>query len=405
MSEASEVLNELFDQFLNVPSIFKNPEVLRQDYIPNRLPHRDKHIRSLGRILAPVLRGYRCSNAFVYGKPGTGKTAVTVFVLKELARRIREIGSDVRTCYVNCRLTGTEYRILSRLCSAIGLRIPFTGLATDEVFERFVRALRKRSPFLIVALDEIDALVKNKGDRLLYALTRIDSFKSGKLSFVGISNDLRFKDLLDPRVLSSLSEEELVFQPYTSSELKDILIDRASLAFIDGVVTEGAINLCAALAAAEHGDARRALDLLRVAGELAEYKASLKVTEEHVRQARARIEKDRISEVIDGLPLHSRLILASIYLLERLSRNCTTGGIYATYAKLCKEIGVGALTSRRVSGLINELDVMGLVSARVTSMGRYGRTKRVRLVTPLEVVERTLFKSRPIRNVIKNMVL
>ncbi|MFQ6085240.1 MAG: Cdc6/Cdc18 family protein [Candidatus Bathyarchaeia archaeon] len=392
----SGVLNEVFDHFLSVPSIFKDPEVLRQDYVPDRLPHRDEHIRNLGRILAPVLRGYRCSNVFVYGKPGTGKTAVTRFVLKELVRRVRDIDGEVNACYVNCRLVGTEYRILTNLSSSIGLNIPFTGLATDEVFERFTRALREKGPFLIVGLDEIDALVRARGDRLLYALTRIDSFQAGRLSLIGISNDLRFKENLDPRVISSLSEEELVFQPYTTTELRDILHDRASMALTEGALTRGAVNLCAALAAAEHGDARRALDLLRVAGELAEFEGVPRITEDHVRRAQMKIEKDQVSEVVSGLPLHSKLILASVFVLDKLKKNSTTGEIYGAYSRLCTHMGIDGLTQRRVSGLINELDVMGLLNARVTSMGRYGRTKKVRLAAP-SVIKRSLFADSAIK--------
>lgn len=384
-----QVLDEVFNRFMSTSSIFKNPEVLRQDFIPDNLPHRDTHIRGLGKTLAPVLRGYRCSNVFIYGKPGTGKTAVTNLVLKELSRRIHDIDNNVSTCYINCRLVGTEYKILTRLCSSIGLKVPFTGLATDEVFDRFVKTLHEKSPFLIVALDEIDFLIKARGDKLLYALTRVVS-NPGKLSIIGISNDLRFKELLDPRVLSSLSEEELVFQPYTTPELKDILLERASLAFIDGAVSEGAINLCAALAATEHGDARRALNLLRVAGELADYQGISRVVESHVRQARMKIENDHISQVVTGLPLHLRVVLTSVYLSEKFNNNCTTGEAYNTYSELCNEIGIDVLSQRRVSGLINELDTLGLLSAHVTSMGRYGRTKRVRLAASSAIVEKAL---------------
>jgi len=41
------------------------------------------------------------------------------------------------------------------------------------------------------------------------------------------------------------------------------------------------------------------------------------------------------------------------------------------------------LTQRRVSGLINELDSIGLLNTQLVNMGRYGRTKKIRLgVTP-----------------------
>jgi len=250
-----------------------------------------------------------------------------------------------------------------------------------EIFDRFKDGLDSKKVLLLVVLDEIDAIVKNRGDILLYELTRInDNLNLSRVSLVGISNDLRFKELLDPRVLSTLSEEEIVFKPYNADEIQDILMDRAKLAFHDKVLSDGALRLCSALAAAEHGDARRALDLLRVAGELAEREGAGTIIEEHVRKAEKRIEHDRIGEAIKNLPTHSKVVLLSVYLLSRADvRHSVTGDIYNVYCELCEKSEIVPLTQRRVSGLINELDVIGLLNTRVVSLGRYGRTKKIHL--------------------------
>jgi cell division control protein 6 len=374
-------LDDVFDRFLNSTHIFKDREVLRHDYIPEKLPHRDKQIHCLGGMMAPVLRGSLCSNAFIYGKTGTGKTAATKYVLNKLSLKARELGAPIGVCYVNCRLAGTEYRVLSNLCTALDVQIPFTGLAVGEVFDRFKEGLDTQRKIFVVVLDEIDALVKARGDTLLYELTRVnETLRHGRTSIVGISNDLRFKEFLDPRVLSSLSEEEIVFRPYDAAELQDILWERAQMAFSKGVLLDSAVSLCAALAAAEHGDARRALDLLRVAGELAEREGATLVTEDNVRQAEKRVEHDRILEVLENLPVHSKLVLCSVYLLGKTKVSYTiTGDIYGIYCELCDQSGLSPLTQRRVSGLISELDMVGLLNARVVSMGRYGRTKKIRL--------------------------
>jgi cell division control protein 6 len=229
-----------------------------------------------------------------------------------------------------------------------------------------------------VALDEIDALIKERGDGLLYELTRInETLHKSKVSIIGISNDLRLKEFLDPRVFSSLSEEEMVFRPYDASELRNILLERSKLSFHEDALSEAALNICSALAAAEHGDARRALDLLRVAGEVAERQGAKVITEEHVREAEKHIEHNRVVEALKDLTLHSKLVLLSVYHLSKSS--ATTGEIYDIYNELCGELGAGLLTQRRLGTLVNELDAMGLLNAKVVSMGRYGRTKKIRL--------------------------
>ncbi|MDG6222721.1 MAG: ORC1-type DNA replication protein [Candidatus Bathyarchaeota archaeon] len=376
-----DTLEDVFDRFLSNTNIFNDREVLRHDYIPDKLPHRDTQIQCLGGIVAPVLRSSPCSNVFIYGKTGTGKTAVTKFVLNKLAFKAQQLKRPIEVCYVNCRLAGTEYRVLSSLCDALDVKVPFTGIAVGEVFDRFKKGLDKQRKIFIVVLDEIDALIKTRGDTLLYELTRVnETLRHGRTSIIGISNDLRFKEFLDPRVLSSLSEEEIVFRPYDAAELQDILWRRAKIAFSDGALTDSAVALCAALAAAEHGDARRALDLLRVAGELSEREGTDSVTEKHVREAEKRVEHDRIVEALENLPVHSKLVLCSVYLLGKTKMSYTiTGDIYEIYSELCDQYGLSPLTQRRVSGLISELDMIGLLNARVVSMGRHGRTKKIRL--------------------------
>ena len=146
-----------------------------------------------------------------------------------------------------------------------------TGWPTDQVYAELKNQLEAGGGVLVIVLDEIDKLVKKSGDDTLYNLTRINSdLKNSKVSIIGISNDLSFKDFLDPRVLSSLSEEEIVFPPYNAPQLVDILAQRSDAAFMKDAIAEGVIPLCSALAAQEHGDARRALDLLRISGELAD---------------------------------------------------------------------------------------------------------------------------------------
>ena len=270
--------------------------------------------------------------------------------------------------------------------------VPMTGWPTDRVYSTFFEAIDYRERVVVIMLDEIDKLVEKSGDDTLYNLSRMNSeLNNSRISIMGISNDLKFTDFLDPRVKSSLGEEEIVFPPYDANQLRDILQHRADVAFKSDALTEDVIPLCAAFAAQEHGDARRALDLLRTAGELAERSQADLVREEHVRQAQDKIELDRVVEVVRTLPTQSKIVLFSIILLEKNGvHNINTGEVFNIYKRLCEEIDADVLTQRRVTDLISELDMLGIVNAVVVSKGRYGRTKEMNLSVPIEETEAVL---------------
>ncbi|MCE4611401.1 MAG: orc1/cdc6 family replication initiation protein [Desulfurococcales archaeon] len=377
----ADPLEEVFSSALT-RRIFRRRWVLLPDYVPETLPHRERELRRLAEVLAPALRGEKPGNAFLYGLTGTGKTAVARHVLMRLEGKARELGVAVRAIYVNVRQRDTPYKVAASIAEGVGVRVPFTGLSVGEVYERSVKRLKRLGGVYIVVLDEIDFLAKRPGGQdLLYRLTRVNQELGGNawVSLVGITNSLSFVESLEPRVRSSLGEVELVFHPYTAPQLKDILEDRAREAFNPGVLGEGVIDLCAALAAREHGDARRALDLLRVAGEIAERRGDPLVTEEHVYAARIEIERDRVGEVVRGLPLHAKLVILAIIRRQgaREGKSVYTGEVYEEYKRLTAELGLEHVTLRRVSGILGELDMLGLVKSRVVSRGRYGKTREV----------------------------
>nr|MBC8521121.1 cell division control protein Cdc6 [Methanomicrobia archaeon] len=313
-------------------------------------------------------------------------------------------GSKCVLLYINNEVFDTQYRVFAYLARVFNKRVPMIGWPTDMVYSEFKAGIDTEDRCVIVILDEVDKLA-TKGDGALYNLSRINSeLNNAKVSMIGISNDLTFTDLLDPRVKSSLGEEEIIFPPYNAEQLKDILDERAEKAFNDSVIDDTVIPLCAAFAAQEHGDARRALDLLRVSGEIAERTESDKVTEAHVRVANEKIEANRVVEVVKTLPLQSKIVLNSVLLLnrERNRRRFSSGEVYNMYRRLCNHLGMEPLTQLRVTDLVSELDILGLINAVIISRGRYGRTKEISLSVPEESVQPVLledYKLKAISNI------
>ena len=389
-SHLSEGIDEIFRRAKEGVPLFLNREALGPDYMPGHLPFRDVQTKAVAQILAPILRGSKPSNLLLYGKTGTGKTAVTNYVLSKLKAEANN--PSLVLAYVNTRLADGEYRTLADFAKFLDLKrekqIPLTGLAIGEVIDRVSENIKSNKKKVVLVLDEIDYLVKLFGDDILYAFTRSgERLAPGFLAIVGISNDLKFKDGLDPRVLSSLSEEELVFPPYTVDELRQILTERAMVAFRPSVASPAAINLCAAMAGSEHGDARRAIDLLRIAGEVAEREGLNQIDDSCIRTASAKMEVDRVDEAIRSLPVQNKAILAAV---SHFEGGTNTGELYLAYGSLCKRMGIETLTQRRMSGILGDLDLLGLVEASVVSKGRRGRTKKIRLLIEKDTLEKTL---------------
>ncbi|MHC1599338.1 MAG: ORC1-type DNA replication protein [Candidatus Methanospirareceae archaeon] len=387
-------MDNLFTDLISGGGIFANKEVLRPTYVPEKLPHRTEQIRGLANILSAALKGETPSNILIYGKTGTGKTSTVKYVSNELEEMARKRGSNCSLLYINSEVFDTQYRVFAYLARVFNKRVPMIGWPTDMVYSEFKNGIDAEERCVIVVLDEVDKLA-SKGDEALYNLSRINGeLNNARVSLIGISNDLTFTDLLDPRVQSSLGEEEIIFPPYNAEQLKDILYARVEEAFNDSVLSDAVIPLCAALAASEHGDARRALDLLRVSGEIAERSGSKKVSEEHVRQATEKLEVNRVAEVVKTLPLQSKIVLSSVLVLsrERSKRRFSSGEVYNMYRKLCNQLGMDALTQRRVTDFISELDILGLINAVIVSRGRYGRTKEISLSVPEESVQPVLLE-------------
>ncbi|MEP0826773.1 MAG: AAA family ATPase [Nitrososphaera sp.] len=389
----SSDIDNIFARAASGKSLVKSWQYLNIDYVPERLPFRDEETRALAQVLSTIFKNARPSNLLLFGKPGTGKTAAARNVLERLEKKAAELKMEVKVLFINAKTAGSAYKVLFEIAQELGInrqhekQVHFTGLSMGEATDRILQYIQKKKLSVVMAIDEIDSLVDKSGDDILYNFTRANQkMTGGFITLIGISNSLTFKDKLDPRVRSSLSEEELVFNPYTVDQLRQILHDRAKVSFNEGAISDAAVNLCAAIAGREHGDARKAIDLLRVSAELAEREGATRVDEKHVRAGEDRMERDAPFIALKNATTHNKLVILAVM----KSKSGTTGDVYDTYLSMCKETEQKPLTQRRMTQIISDLELQGLLSTDIVNQGRYGRSQKIKITVPLTTVKEAL---------------
>jgi len=355
------------DLFILEDPIFVNKELLEISHLPeeDRIVGRDKEIKQLANAVNPAIFGQSPSNVLLYGKTGTGKSLCAKYVSRQLVDTAAEEGINAAYAYVDCAQDSTETQSVQTIADSVNsdendIYIPDKGISTATYYKRLWRILDMRYDVVLIILDEIDKL---EDDDILMQLSRAGEagkIEDCKIGVIGISNKIKYKDRMDERVKSSLCEREFVFPPYDANQLNEIMSARSD-AFREGVLEDGVIPRAAALAAREHGDARKAIDILRYAGEIAQSSDMKTVPEDFVVQARERAETDRFRELISGSTPHSRYVLQALTILsvDNADNNAEDIGfrttrVYDVYEEICRQEGSESLSLRRVRDLLKE---------------------------------------------------
>ncbi|GEM_PF-182913 len=357
--------------------LFKDESVLYPEFLPDVLPHREREIEELALALRPASEGKRPRNVFVFGPPGTGKTASVRFVLKQL----EEYSGRAKGVVLNCFEANSRHAVLSELAARFGAIVPRRGVGSDETLGEWVSSLQKKKLLPIVVLDEADQLLSTEdGSALLYDLLRLPEKHGIGIGVIAISNDSELLSNLDDRVKSSLSPSILSFGAYAPVQLKQILLERASNAFFPNAVSADALDVMAGHAAKLGGDCRVGIECLLASGRLAENENAEQLLSSHVQ---------RVFGKIDQVSLEKRLIYLNSNereLLRTIARHDlkTSGDLFAFYQSEVPR----PLAERMFRLMVAKLSKLGLVETEEVQSDVRGRTRQIRLLISKERVER-----------------
>ena len=371
--------------------IFANKRALDALSLPTKILGREEQIEKIVRFLLGYRYGHVVPFISVYGRSGSGKTTVVKHVCKEFSEAEHE--------FVNLRRARTVFGATNLVLASLGLE-PMKGSGTKMPFEKMqdaisIRLEKNKKKLFVLVLDEFDVIFDDPRGRpsdFIYQLLELEKDLSQKGFYfctIGIANNVLSGYDLDDRVKSRIGTSEIFFAPYHHGNVKTILEERAQKAFIckiDDVILEQ----CAKLASQDHGDARRAIDLLRVAAEAASA-AHKPLSVAYVDQASRELHKDRIENVLADSSYNFKRVLAAIARITFLSKEewHYTSVIVQQYRKVWFD-KAQPLSYRRVSEILREMEDMGLVMSQISSRGRQGYGKQYKLEMPLHVVGRKL---------------
>ena len=368
-------------------SVFKDEAKLDINFIPSRLPHREKEHRLLMEFFDFLLRfpERMSQRVIITGDVGTGKTALAQRFGADITLEANKAGVKLRYVHVNCR----EYRgklllILQHAIAVFHPTFPKRGYSAEEVLSTLLQSLDEENAHLILTLDEFDTLIEREGSEAVYKLTRLQEMRPGKpqrISLICILRDLKATERLDASARSTLQRNVISLEKYSREQLVDILNDRVQLAFQPSAVSEDVTSLVAELASSENGNARFAIELLWRAGKYADADDLGEVSPECLRKAVSSIIPTLRKSELASLGLHEKLFLlgAARVFKENQKAYASLAEIERAYAVVCEEFDEQPRSHTQLWKHAQFLSALGILKTEVASTGTRGRSTRVSL--------------------------
>jgi cell division control protein 6 len=410
LSESIGVFNvsidawKIVEEELGKPSIFKSRESLTPEHLPDKLPHREEELRTLVSYFKHLVSspGVISQRVLIIGGVGTGKTALSRLFGRIFTRFAREKGYNVAYVHVNCHRNRTLFNIIYDIALQLAIPLPQRGLSAKEMYDALLSYLQDLDLYVIVALDEFHYFASVAGNDAVYFLTRTyDAFEGAKhVNFIFIATDMSKLALLDPTTEGYLLRHFIKLEPYTSQQLYDILKYRASLSLYDGTYDNDVLKFIANYEGSDRGgsgNARHVLEVLLLAGDIAEKEGAKRITLEHVRRAITSLSRElvNVSDVLKTLTLHELLVLLSITRLLRRSgkREVKMGEIEEEYRVICDLYGEIPRKHTQLYEYIQNLTKANVIYSYPSRKGQRGRTTMVTIhYGPLDALEKLVLE-------------
>jgi cell division control protein 6 len=383
-------------------SVFKDESKLDINYIPQKLPHREREHRLLLEFFNFILHypERMAQRIILTGDVGTGKTALAQHFGANLTSEANKRGIKFRYVHINCReFRGNLAPILHRAVAVFQPNYPARGYGAEEILATLMKVLDEENAFMILTLDEFDSLIEREGSDAVYKLTRLQETRQGKpqrLSFIFIMRDLKAMEQLDESAKSTLQRSIIRLERYGKAQLIDILKDRVAMAFELGAVPEDVVDLIAELAFTQTGNARFGIELLWRAGKYADAQEAGFVEPECVRMAVSNIIPTLRRSELASLGLHEKLFLLAVarYFKENEEAYVSLSEAEKAYAVVCEEFGEAPNSHTQLWKYIQYLSSLGVVKTEVVTVATRGRSTRLSLPTvPAVELEKELSTS------------